>query len=180
MLPIPVNTMLRPVGLPSSPVLSPLRRSSLPRSFTELEISDLEKMLLPKSPVRKGSLQFLDPSTQQALDLESMLSPKSPVRRGSSQFRPSPTMSEYDTVLSSKPSDFDLTMLHKSCHESALVKVWPRNADVGVLLFHFLCKLIAKTSSAHEFDFFTLIDSGCAADIMFLVIILFSTQKTSY
>ena len=110
MLPIPVNTMLRPVGLPSSPVLSPLRRSSLPRSFTELEISDLEKMLLPKSPVRKGSLQFLDPSTQQALDLESMLSPKSPVRRGSSQFRPSPTMSEYDTVLSSKPSDFDLTM----------------------------------------------------------------------
>ena len=108
MLPIPVNTMLRPVGLPSSPIMSPIRRGSLPRSFTELEVSDLERMLLPQSPARKGSLQIGDGSLLQTSDLETMLPPKSPVRRGSLQFRGNLTPSDYDAVLNSKPSDFEL------------------------------------------------------------------------
>jgi hypothetical protein len=95
--------MLRPVTLPSSPALSPMRRGSLPRSFTDLEVSNLEKQL-HQSPVRKGSLQPGD--ILHNMDLETMLPSKSPIRRGSLQFR-----SDYEVVLSSKLSDFELSNL---------------------------------------------------------------------
>ena len=102
MLPIPVNTMPRAPAFPSSPALSPIRRSSLPpRSFSDLEASDLER-ILQQSPVRKGSLQLGEALL--SVDLETMLPPKSPLRRGSLQFR-----SEYDVILNSKASDFDLS-----------------------------------------------------------------------
>ncbi len=103
MLPIPVNTMLRPVTLPSSPALSPMRRGSLPRSFTDLEVSDLEKHL-QHSPTRKGSLQLGD--MLHNMDLETMLPPKSPIRRSSLQVR-----SDYDVILNSKLSDFEFSSL---------------------------------------------------------------------
>jgi hypothetical protein len=107
MLPIPVN-MLRPASLPTSPVMSPIRRGPLPRSFTELEASDLEKMLLPQASDRKCSLQTGNGSLLQTADLETMLAPKSPLRRESLQFYGSPSISEYESVLNSKPSDFEL------------------------------------------------------------------------
>jgi hypothetical protein len=83
MLPIPVNMMFRP-PTPSSPLnipLSPTRRNSyLPNSFSELEASDLERML-PSSPLRRGTLEPTEASFMKELDLDKMIAPNSPLRR---------------------------------------------------------------------------------------------------
>ena len=82
MLPIPVNMMFRPAA-PSSPLpipVSPSRRSSHhPNSLTELEASDLERML-PSSPTRRGTLEPSEANFIKELDLETMVSPKSSIR----------------------------------------------------------------------------------------------------
>ena len=92
----------------SSPIATsnsiPLDTVSGPQSFSQKEISDLERVL-PKSPVRKSS--FPRDNELSYLDLESMLAPNSPIR-GSLASRPAIPIdletdynsSEIDSLLS--------------------------------------------------------------------------------
>ncbi len=80
-----------------------MRRGSVPRSFTDPEASDLEK-ILQHCPVRKGSFHLGDMIHN--MDLETNLPAESPIRRAPLRFK-----SEYEVVMDSKASDFDLSNL---------------------------------------------------------------------
>jgi hypothetical protein len=78
------------------------RRSLPPRSFSELEISDLEGMLAPHSPsLRKSSLQNSEISLLNNFDLETMIPKNHYVRRCSNQFQEIP-VSGHHSLLDNK------------------------------------------------------------------------------
>jgi hypothetical protein len=78
------------------------RRSLPPRSFSELEVSDLEAMLAPHSPsLRKSSLQNSEISLLNNFDLEAMIPKNHYVRRCSNQYQEIP-VSDRQTLFDNK------------------------------------------------------------------------------
>lgn len=79
--------------------ISPIRRGSLQnRSSVDRDVAELERML---SPMRRKSLQFAD--SFPVKDLDSMIAPTSPIRRGSRAFHTLDAESIVDGTLASMP-----------------------------------------------------------------------------
>ncbi len=116
MLPIPINTMIRPMSRRPLAIFSQPHRSPQPtRKFSELEISDLEKMLSSQSPARTGTVNFRENEIVYFMDLESML-PPTPSNRGVLlQTQNSVPPSSQDVGTGNNPSELD--MVHSS-HQS--------------------------------------------------------------